>query len=194
MTVMTTIPAVQATTIEEVMSVGVCAACRKPVASHIDAEKTWVGCAAASADAPSGHPLRRATDIVVMVPVSMIQSAVTAAFVPTMNAPSEVRSATGSRAKGTTRYATRGKPSGRYVVTGRVPAKMTESINRVYFAMKGVKKGIVAKELAERLGMPDGTLAWVLTQLQKQGSIVHVRPGEHANDLIAKSKAAVPTR
>lgn len=78
----------------------------------------------------------------------------------------------------------RGKQPGRYVVnpsvvaSGKEPANMTASINALWYALKNNKRGLMAKALAERLKMPSGTVAWGLTQLQKQGVIQHVPPGK----------------
>jgi hypothetical protein len=192
MTILTSIPASGAPSIEEILQRGVCAACHKPLVGHVNPEtKAWELCANVpnNSELPQTepHPLRRATDILVMVPLTLLSDGGLIPALLTGVTPQHVEdrqeSQTSQRraAPRQTRYPTRGKPAGRYVaIPDKPPTRMTESINRVWFAMKGSKRGVVAKQLAERLNMSDGTLAWVLAQLVKQGSIVHVRPGEMA--------------
>ncbi len=79
----------------------------------------------------------------------------------------------------------RGKQPGRYLATGKEPSKMTQRINTVYFALKNNKRGVSAKKLSTRLKVPTGTVAWALTQLQKQGVIKHIPPGKHAAGVMA---------
>lgn len=68
----------------------------------------------------------------------------------------------------------RGRVAGIYVAKPTPPARLTDSIKRVYEYVRAHKRGTSAKDIQARLGMPVGTVGWALGQLLKQGSVEHV--------------------
>lgn len=63
----------------------------------------------------------------------------------------------------------RGRVPGRYVPTGKEPSKVrTDAVMSVFRLIKGHKRGMAAKDIAERLEMPLGTVGWAMRWLVKQ--------------------------
>lgn len=215
----TNVPTVKAPTMDAVLTTGICVMpnCRKPIAAHLNPETgAWEGCerAATVTETPQmgAHPLRREDDVVIMVPVTILQQRAPegdrilnedevpktrtrrhgtfreAAEARVRNRQTDVRRARRTKTKA---GPGRGKQPGRYVVTGKEPSNMTQRVNGIYFALKrNAKRGLSARKLSDRLKIPAGTVAWALTQLQKQGAIKHVPPGKHARSVQPKTAAA----
>lgn len=65
----------------------------------------------------------------------------------------------------------RGRIAGRYMLSDKLPTKVTESIEAVYKVVKSHKRGLTVKDIANRLSMPTGTVGWAVQKLVHQGAV-----------------------
>ena len=163
-----------------------CAGCGEQLQKHFDGER-WIGCPTA----------KRATGII-FIPPTMIVPELGGAFAlahpnaPAVPQPTEPVTAAAlvpaaddrpartrktfkrvpaATAKDGTRG--RGRVAGAYVTKGNEPAKMSDSMRKVYAFVAKHKDGVAAKDIVAKTGLAIGTVGWALRQLSQHGAVAH---------------------
>lgn len=147
-----------------------CVACGAPLAAHFR-EEQWTGCPGArTMPAPKGMFV----PVVMLVAPMRVLSSGPTTTTPVPDVEPDVEPEVD--AESTPTPSKRGRRPSRYVVATAPDAPLTGALGKVFQIVSKRKRGVEARDVAEKLHMSPGTVGWALGKLIRIGHVQHAQP------------------